>query len=101
MLIDKISINKTIKAGDLVWVKGTVLNKFPFHPVLLEEIKHKTGTVEVLSYKEEPEIQGETSTVTTLLTRSECMPIVEEPLQEPSKIVEKEETVLRPRRVIR
>ena len=46
-MIEQLLIKKTLKAGDTVWVEGSIQNS-PLPAVLLEEVRLKTGTVEVL-----------------------------------------------------
>ena len=46
-MIEQILIKKTLKAGDTVWEEGKILDS-PLPQALLDEIKAKTGTIEVL-----------------------------------------------------
>jgi len=46
-MIEQLLIKKTLKAGDTVWVEGSIQNS-PLPTVLLEEVRLATGTVEVL-----------------------------------------------------
>lgn len=46
-MIEQILIKKTLKAGDNVWEEGKVMNS-PLPQALLDEIKARTGTIEVL-----------------------------------------------------
>jgi len=51
-MIEQVMIKKTLKAGDTVWIEGSTHNS-PLSEVLLEEIRMKTGTVEVLKRRNE------------------------------------------------
>ena len=46
-MIEQILIKKTLKAGDNVWLKGSIINS-PLPKILIEEAKLETGTVEIL-----------------------------------------------------
>ena len=101
MIIEKIEVVKTLKAGEKIWVKGTVLSGPPFDPIILNEIRMKTTAIKILSLREEPKVEG-ASTISTLLVRSTSAPVIEDPIKEiPSVEERKEEPVLRPRKVNR
>jgi len=53
MTIEKVKMIKTIQSGKDCWEAGEIYPKGgePLHPTILEEIRLKTGTVEILSYK--------------------------------------------------
>ena len=53
MEIEKIEMLKTLKAGNMVWDKGTILNSPHIPPVLIEEVELGCDTVRVISYREE------------------------------------------------
>lgn len=46
-MIEKVMMKVTLKAGENVWEKGTIL-KAPLPPDILDEIYRKTGTVTVV-----------------------------------------------------
>jgi len=46
-MIEQVLIKKTLKAGDTVWLEGSI-EISPLPTVLLEEVRLSTGTVEVL-----------------------------------------------------
>jgi len=46
-MIEQLLIKKTLKAGDTVWLEGSIESS-PLPAVLLEEARLGTGTVEVL-----------------------------------------------------
>lgn len=52
--IERVKMIKTLKAGELVWEAGTILPKEgeSLHPIIVEEVRLNTGTVEVLSYRD-------------------------------------------------
>ena len=54
-MIEQVLIKKTLKAGNTVWLEGSIENS-PLPDTLIEEVDKKTGTVEVLkgSNKEKP-----------------------------------------------
>ena len=60
MSIEKVKMLKTVQAGRECWEKGTILpiGGESLHPIILQEIIQRTGTVEVLSYKEDPIKKG-------------------------------------------
>ena len=47
MKIEKVRVKKTLKAGNIVWQKGDILNA-PLPKDILNEVYCNTGTVEVL-----------------------------------------------------
>ena len=46
-MIEQVLIKKTLKAGDTIWVEGSIENS-PLSQVLLDEVRLGTGTVEVI-----------------------------------------------------
>jgi len=46
-MIEQVLIKKTLKAGNDVWLEGSIINS-PLPKVLIEEVRLRTGTVEVL-----------------------------------------------------
>ena len=46
-MIEQVMIKKTLKAGENVWVEGSIINS-PLPEILIDEVNKETGTVEVL-----------------------------------------------------
>jgi hypothetical protein len=47
-----IRFNVNLKLGEKVYDKNTIL-KAPFHPSIISELRHNTGTISILKRKEE------------------------------------------------
>jgi len=59
MAIERVKMIKTVVAGEDCWEAGEIFPKpgKPLHPVLLDELRNRTGTVEVLSYTKDVVLQ--------------------------------------------
>lgn len=102
MIILKVRLIKTLKAGDMIWVEGEVLpkNGEPLHPVILDEIHLETGTVEILEKETRPDQKG-FSTLSTLVGKPIYIPTVQEPTEDLSIVNTREEESFKPRVVRR
>lgn len=87
-MITKVRLLKTLKAGNSVWVEGTILPnlEFPSIPAdILNEVRYDVGTVEVLETKKAPPIpifevtdEFTGTTASSLKTSNEITPLTEE-----------------------
>ena len=55
MIIEKVILNTTVKAGKTVWEKGTILDA-PLPEDILLEISNNTGTVKILKQGQNVEL---------------------------------------------
>ena len=46
-MIEQVLLKKTLKAGETIWAEGSIIDS-PLPKILLDEIRFKTGSVEVL-----------------------------------------------------